>query len=169
MIKFNIPCIARPVDLAKYAPELAEEIAKAAAPIYMWVNLTRGARVQYGLILLEGRRILVALSVTRKPDKDIPKDGVQCTPLGTGTGEADEPQAKALDEELSQQAEALNQRMTAWWAEAWSQGPENARWTVEGVQAFLAECSEQDPALWDFIVNECWRMVNGHRESARKN
>jgi hypothetical protein len=59
--------------------------------------------------------------------------------------------------------------MAAWWAEAWSQGPETARWSIEEVEHFLIECSEQDPALWDFIINECWRMVSEHRESARKN
>jgi hypothetical protein len=162
MGKFNIPRIARPIDLAKYAPELAQEIGEAPPPIYMWVNLTRGAQIQYGFICLEAQRIAKALTAAGKSDKGLPKPAA-------GTGEADEPQARAAIEELSRQAEALNQRTTAWWAEAWSQGPETARWTVEQVQAFLAECSEQDPAFWDFIVHECWRMVGEHRERARKN
>jgi hypothetical protein len=152
--KFNIPRIARPVDLAKYAPELAEEIAAAAPPIYMWVNLTRGFRSQYAEIRQESQKILEVLIAAGKPDKD---------------KKAGEAQVKVKVEELSHRGEALNDHMAAWWAEAWSQGPESARWTVEQVQAFLSECSEQDPALWDFIVAECWRMVNDHRESARKN
>jgi hypothetical protein len=148
MGKFNIPRIARSVDLAKYAPEVAEEIAKAAPPIYMWVNLTRGAHLQYAEIVREWRSVLAPLTAEPTVDKS---------------------QAKAAIQEMSGQAEALNQRTAGWWSEVWSQGPENARWTVDEVQALMVQCSEQDPALWDFIINECWRMVAQHRESARKN
>jgi outer membrane murein-binding lipoprotein Lpp len=151
MGKFNIPRIARPVDLARYAPELAEEIAKAPPPIYMWVNLTRGARSQYAEIRRDSRQVLAALTAAGEADKE----------------KIDE--AKVAIQDLSRQAEALNRRMAAWWAEAWSQGPDMARWSIEEVEHFLIECSEQDPALWEFIINECWRMVSEHRESARKN
>lgn len=153
MGKFNIPRIARPVDLAAYAPELAKEIAQAAPPIYMWVNPTRGVCSRYTELLQDGNKILKALTAAGKPEED----------------KADKAQIKAKMEELIRQSDALNQRMAAWWAEAWSQGPETARWTTEEVQSFLAECSEQDLALWEFIINECWRMVAEHRESARKN
>lgn len=149
MGKFNIPRIARPVDLASYAPELAEEIVAGTSPIYMWVNLTRGAHLQYAEIVREWRSVLASLTATEPT--------------------VDKSQAKAAIEEMSGQAEALNQRTAAWWSEAWSQGPENVRWTVDEVQALMLQCSEQDPALWDFITNECWRMVAQHRESARKN
>ena len=156
MGKFNIPRIARPVDLARYAPELAEEIAKALPPIFMWVNLSRDMRTEYFTNQRETRRLNLAIQETGEKYER------------TET-EKDKAAVKAGSEVLVPQLTAVGTRMTAWWAEAWSQGPETARWTADEVQALLAECSDKDPALWEFIVDECWRMVSQHRESAQKN
>lgn len=150
MGKFNIPRIARPVDLARYAPELAQEIGQAPAPIYMWVNPSRDARAEYVAIRREGRAILLAL-----------REAIAAQDA--------EGAAKMAVEDLTRQAAAIDHRVAAWWATAWSQGAPESRWTVEEVEALIVDCSDKDPGLWEFITNECWRMVAEHRESARKN
>ncbi len=57
----------------------------------------------------------------------------------------------------------------AWWAELWSQGPEETHWTAEEVQAFKDECLQDDPPLWEFVTSETWRLIAEHRKASRKN
>ena len=156
MGKFNIPRIARPLDLAAYAPELAKEIAEAPPPIFMWINLSRDMRTEYFANQREAHRLNLAI---QEIDEKLQK----------AETEKDKAAVKADSESLVPQLAAVGARIVTWWAEAWNQGPEAARWTAEEMQSLLAECFEKDPALWDFIVDECWRLVNQHREGARKN
>lgn len=54
-----------------------------------------------------------------------------------------------------------------WLAECWSQGPD--KWDAADVKKLADHCEDTDPALWSFVQDGMWRLINEHRASARKN
>lgn len=56
--------------------------------------------------------------------------------------------------------------LAAWWAQLWSQGPEDTRWTVEEVQALSA--LDTDPGLMLWCMAQSFQMIRAHRSVNQK-
>jgi len=145
MRRFNIPKIVRPLDLAAYAPELATEIGAASPPIQMWVNMPRRKQAEYSVLITQTNDLIKKLiEAVEKADVETAR-------------------------QLTEATNRVGTEIARWWSEAWSQGPEESRWTVDEVEDFARRCQAEDTALWDFIIQGCRALVREHRESARKN
>lgn len=148
MSKFNIPKIVRPLELAAYAPELAAEIGAAPSPIQMWINPPRCLLERFVDLQAQIRTTAEQISKAIEKKKQV-----------------DQQQIKVLADGMA----GLGDGMAAWWSEVWSQGDADRHWTKDQVREFQLRCMNEDPALWDFIVEGCWQLVREHRERARKN
>jgi hypothetical protein len=55
-----------------------------------------------------------------------------------------------------------------WYADIWSKGPEDTRWTAEEVQDFAEQVFEHSPALWEWLATETARLIVDHRKKKPK-
>jgi hypothetical protein len=53
-------------------------------------------------------------------------------------------------------------------AELWSQGPDEMRWTEEEVKQLVADTQETDPLLWPWLRNKTINAIREHRTRAKK-
>lgn len=60
-----------------------------------------------------------------------------------------------------------NREIVAWFAKVWSLDAAHETDEKEVVD-FASQVVEQDPAIWDFLVNETWVLINLHRAMAKK-
>lgn len=164
-MKIEIRKIVRPIDLADYAPEYAD----ADQQIHVWVNPPRQARVDYYEINQEfsaaaNERLAllqaVAKKVAEESEEDIDPGDLTLDELDLG----EDVQGTLAD--IDAKLEALARRLYGWFAEMWSQGEE--QWTTDDVITVVEACLDADPALWNWIQDEHWRLVREHRDGVKK-
>jgi hypothetical protein len=153
-MKIEIPRIVRRLDLGDYAGEMKE------AHIFMWVNPPRAKRAEIYLISKRIDWVAEAaqlLSPTAPPPV-APQPDMEPNPfIGLSREELE---AKALE---------VHAQLCAWWAEMWSQGEPELRWTAEEVAEFFAGAADTDPKLISFIRSGCLHLMAEHAERAQKN
>ena len=64
--------------------------------------------------------------------------------------------------------EANDEMIGAWFAEIWSQGAGDTRFTPDEVLKLANNCMEQDPRLWIWLVNETVRLITEHYSAKKK-
>lgn len=60
----------------------------------------------------------------------------------------------------------LSHQFAAWYAEIWSQGPVETRWTPEEVEQ-VAEY-ETDPQFYRWLVKRSWALIDQHQMGEQK-
>lgn len=72
--------------------------------------------------------------------------------------------------EATEQAELerIGAEMIAWYAELWSQGPEDTRWSVEDVNTLIEQMNDTDPGLWVWLTGQSQEMIVAHRQQKKK-
>ncbi len=135
--------VTRPLWLREFAEEYDD------IKLDVWVNPTRGMLTDYGDIQKASVGAVVRLKelaelVGTDPDNVTDKEKASVAAL--------------MDD--------ANNRTFAWYADVWSQGNEEI--TPDEVREFSIRCQEDDPALWEFILNKTWELINDHRDRSKK-
>ncbi len=78
------------------------------------------------------------------------------------------PTIKLIEELAELKVKPEKGRITAWFAEIWSQGEEGTRFTVEEVAKLAEDCMEKDPTLWAWLSMQTSRLINEHRVLKKK-
>lgn len=69
---------------------------------------------------------------------------------------------------LGEKLDALAEAEYGWFAEIWSQGAEETRWSVEEVRSLVAGAAETDPGLWNWLMRRTFEMIQAHRDGKKK-
>ncbi len=65
--------------------------------------------------------------------------------------------------------EATEEQINTWFAEIWSQGADDTRFTPEQVLELANSCMERDPLLWIWLVNQTVALITAHISAKKKN
>jgi hypothetical protein len=141
-MQITIHKIVRPLALREFAPEYGDQT------VSVWVNPPRQLLEAYAPVQAESRAI-----------------GRHIQELAKKGGEITEADRQAVASMLS----AVNQRFSAWFAEVWSQDEDpSTHATAEEVQSLSVYCESEDPALWKFLIQGTWQLIDEHRLHAKK-
>jgi hypothetical protein len=184
--KFQVPRIVRPIRLAEYAPEMGE------AMIEVWVNPPRKIMAEFFDIAKQVGEVNKELFelAKRAPVKDEPTNGIQPaldpSPAGIGNDRdagrtnppgASQPDSGTLSKEelaekeklLLEQINQLTEQTYAWYSVIWSQGKDGSNhFSAADVKKLVESLKEQDPSLWPWLAKGTQRLINEHRERAKK-
>jgi hypothetical protein len=64
-------------------------------------------------------------------------------------------------ESLAQRMFSSNGKIYDWYAEIWDQPSDE-------VKEFASQCEKEDPALWVFLMQKTWELINQHRNQSGK-
>ena len=134
--------LVRALALRELAPEYGEDF------ISVWVN--------------PPRQLLESYSAARAESRAVTK---RMAELASQDGEVNQEDRQAVASRLLE----VNQRFFAWFAEIWSQSEDPAtRVTADEVKELAIRSETDDPALWEFLVHGTWRLIDEHRQHAKK-
>jgi hypothetical protein len=152
-MKINIPKVILSVQLGEYAPELQGKV------LHVWVNMPKEKLQEYDDLvtsvqeqsLAEAQKTLTGSASS----EDQPSEGVMKI----------FDQLKAvLNKKRDRKADSLDVKLLQWYAEMWSQGPEETHWTVDELQQLEA----QDPAFLSWCIARSWAERNEHVQRKKK-
>lgn len=63
---------------------------------------------------------------------------------------------------------ATEEQIGTWFSDMWSQGPEDTRFTPEGVKELAHECIERDPQLWIWLIDKTLGLMAEHFGAKKK-
>jgi hypothetical protein len=161
-MKIQIPKVIVPVPMDEFASELKGKY------LYVWVNPPKTKLQEYDdLVTALQSRELETARQTLIPDEQKAEGGRQ---TGEGNG-----QRTVLSRSFDQLAHWLNLRKTtpaagidekllAWYAEIWSQGPDDTHWTV----AELRETEDMDPSFLSWMISRTWQTRTDHLQRKKK-
>ena len=134
--------LVRPLALRELAPEYGEDF------ISVWVNPPRAMLEAYAAARAESRAVTKRMAELASQDGEVSREDRQAV-------------ASRLLE--------VNQHFFAWFAEIWSQSEDPAtRVTTDKVKELAIRSETDDPALWEFLVHGTWRLIDEHRQHAKK-
>jgi hypothetical protein len=64
--------------------------------------------------------------------------------------------------------ESTEDELYAWFAEIWSQGTEDTRFTPDDVLVMSNNCMGQDPQLWIWLVSKTFGLIAEHYNTKKK-
>lgn len=154
-MKIDIPKIVLTVDLGEYATELAGKL------LYVWVNQPKEKLREYDDLvtdlqeksLAEAQKILV--------------DGKEPTavePTPNIIGKVFDQLRTMMLKKREKKGDGIDAKLLQWYAEMWSQGPEESRWTASELQAL----EEQDPSFLSWAIARSWNKRNEHIQLKKK-
>jgi len=139
MGRLQVPKIVRPLALKDYAEEFGQEV------IHVWLNPPRELWLKYDPLVDEAGKIRKRLSDREKPLETV--------------------EAEAAVKRLGE----IGGEIQAWYAEIWSQGPdEKSRWTTGEIEELISGTMKTDPALWPWLTGRTLVMILEHRNLAKK-
>lgn len=152
-MKIDIPKVIVLVELAAYAPELAGKF------LHVWVNPPREKLQEYDDLVTQ----LQEQEVKRAQEQLFP------TQVDKETSGLQKSFNVALHwlkikKDASRKDERLDEHMLRWYAEIWSQGPEDAQWTLEELRTLEA----QDPTFMSWMISETWKARTEHMQRKKK-
>ena len=143
-MNLNIPSVLERLPLKEYHPDFGERA------LFVWVNPTRALLDQRRELL---RELQQHIQNGVEKEKAFPEDPEK----------AEQARQRAIDEYQAFLAE-FNQRMYAWFAEIWSQGPDETHVSAEEIAAWDA----QAPAFVEWLTTRTWDMLAEHRARRKK-
>lgn len=153
-MKINIPKVVVPVELSGYAPELAGQ------QLQVWVNPPQDKLNEYNILLTEiQQQELLDAKKVLLPEADLPEE----EKISVLRKTFDELQ-RLLKIRKAETLQGLDARMLAWYAEIWSQGPQDTQWTVEELQTL----EQKDPAFLSWMISQTWKARVAHVERKKK-
>ena len=139
--------LIRPLRMADFAPEYGDDF------FTVWVNPPRAQLEAYREIRGQNDALLKRLGELAKAKAN------------GGLSELEEGEAQ----KLGLQMRDCSDRVYAWFAEIWSQGPDpSTHSTGQDVRDLAVRCEREDPALWLFLCTQTWHLINDHRDQAKK-
>ena len=150
-MKIVIPKIVIPVDMADYAPELQGQC------LYVWANPPMHVLQEYSRLLTELQADELA---SAQRALEAPAGEVGRSPLWKAFDQA-KLWLKAKKEE---KATGVDPKLLGWYAEFWSHGPVDARWTLDELQAL----EQDDPSFLSWMIGQTWKARAEHLERKKK-
>jgi len=150
-MKIVIPKIVIPVEMAEYSPELAGKF------LHVWVNPPKDK--------LQGYDELVAtlqMQELKTAQANLYPDGKKDSEPGL-LG-AIKTMAHWVSSKKDKRPDGIDVKFLEWYAEIWSQGPEQTRWTVDE----LRELENQDPAFLSWMITQTWATRTAHVQGKKK-
>ena len=160
-MKIQIPKVVIPVEMEVYAAELKGKF------LHVWVNPPKDKLQEYDDLVtaLQERELGKAkeqlLAVSDEPISLANRaDGEKQSFLSRTFDQV----ASMLRVRKEKPAEGVDVKLLEWYAEIWSQGPEDSRWTVEE----LRELEGQDPAFLSWMIAQTWQTRTEHLQRKKK-
>ena len=66
------------------------------------------------------------------------------------------------------QRERSSKKIVRWYAGLWSETEDGGSYNGRDIEHFAEEIIESDPALWAFLCNKTWTMINEFLSAAKK-
>ena len=152
-MKINIPKIILPVSMTDYAPELDGQF------LQVWVNPPKSKLQEYDDLVTELQaRELESARTTLFP-ADETKEAESSGLLKTF-----EMLKHWLHIKAQKKPVGIDEKLLCWYAEMWSQGSEETRWTV----AELRLLEDQDPAFLSWMIRKTWETRADHIQRKKK-
>jgi hypothetical protein len=149
-MKFEIAKIVRPVALAEYAEEYGDR------QILVWVNPPLRLLDEHDQVVGRVREVMRGVLEGPTPSPSLKGRGAQVESAAVG--------ARAWQNEIERAGDDL----VRIFAELWSQGAEDTRWSEEEVRQLVAETVDTDPRLWPWLRNQTIMAIRAHRENVKK-
>jgi hypothetical protein len=150
-MKITIPKVILSVDMVEYSPELAGKY------LHVWVNPPKDKLQEYDDLVtaLQARELETA---QRKlfPEGEEKEESGLLRSFHVLT--------HWLKIKREEKAEGIDEKLLRWYAEIWSQGPEDARWTVEELRTL----ESQDPAFLSWMISHTWATRTEHLQRKKK-
>lgn len=163
-MRINLPKITKALNLRDYAPEMEIEITVLVNPPKADLSRLYELRLQSADLLQRARAANKALLQTRT-DWIITH---KAAPTDADIAEAIETSRAAL-EQIGHETNLIGAEIVAWMRGNWSQGPDEAtHWSVEEIQKLVDYCADQDPALWQWLINRTEQMIEDYRRGQKK-
>lgn len=161
-MKINIPKVVLPVPLNQYATELQGQ------NLFVWVNPPKNKLQEYdNLVTALQTRELETAKRTLLPDEEKAEGGRQNTEGGkqkTVLARTFEQLFHGLKVKSEMKADGVDEKLLSWYAEMWSQGAEDTRWTV----GELKELEQSDPAFLSWMITATWTARTEHLQRKKK-
>jgi hypothetical protein len=142
-VPISIRKIQRPLALRGLAEEYGEDF------ISVWVNPPRAMLEAYAAAKAESQAVTKRMhELASQQNEEISQEDRQA---------------------IAARLLAVNERFFDWFAQIWSQS-ENAAThvTAADVRDLAIRAETDDPALWEFLVHGTWRLIDEHRQHAKK-
>jgi len=162
-MKINIPKVVIPVSLAEYAPELQGKF------LHVWVNQPRERLREYDDLVTEMQERSMA-----EARKSVESQTSKVVPQGDDKGQEGRTSTvmeKVFDQiramlrfKRERKADGIDVKLLKWYAEMWSQGPDDTKWTVDELQ----ELEAQDPAFLSWCIARSWNERLEHMQRKKK-
>jgi hypothetical protein len=151
-MKINIPKVIMQVSLAEYAPELQ------GSYLHVWVNMPMQMLKTYNDLVtdLQARELESAKRMLEMPAQDTAR-----SPLWKAFDQAAHWVSRKKAEDKT---EGVQPAMLAWYANLWSQGPEDTQWTVDELHTL----EQADPAFLSWMITRTWQARAEHMEQKKK-
>jgi uncharacterized protein YydD (DUF2326 family) len=137
--------IVRTLNLRDFAPEMEAEIQ-------VWVNPPRAVLTEYSGLVEAVRSIRTELDSISAQLED--KQEAE-----TGRQRAGE---------LAQRLNEVGRAQMEIFAQLWSQGPEETRWTIQEIEQLVERAADTDPALWLWLCRRTLEMITAYRQGQKK-
>jgi hypothetical protein len=158
-VKINIPKVVVPVHMVEYAAELEGKF------LHVWVNPSKQKLQEYTDLMtgLQKEELETARQILLPQETAKNNGGAVRESSGIIKASFDQ-LAHWLSTKKEQKSNGVDPRLLEWYAEIWSQGPENARWTADE----LHELEMQDPTFLSWMIARTWQTRVEHIERKKK-
>ena len=154
-MKISIPKVIMPVDLGEYAAELTGKT------LQVWVNPSMRKLQEYNDLVTELQTNELAAAretlLSEKPSAEEPRREENLFRLFSQL-------SNWLNMKRNRKTEGTDPKILKWYAEIWSQGPDDTRWSLVELQALEVE----DPAFLSWMISQTWNVRSVHIEKKKK-
>jgi hypothetical protein len=161
MKDFAIPRKIELLKLSEYADGFGDIV------FHVWVNPPRRLLINHDDMVFRVKALTTALMSLKGEIHKLEAD-TKSNPSNSEENAKKLAQIEARKQETIERMARVNEEMTAWLSEIWSQGPEETRMSVEEVKAFLEKTLESDPSFNAWITAKTAKMIADHTEAVKK-
>lgn len=158
-MKIQIPKVVLAVSIVEYAAELEGKY------LHVWVNPPKAKLQEYDELVRQLQaRELESARQTLLPDGPTGSNGADALKGQTILARTFDQVAHWLKIRQREKPEGIDRALLEWYAEIWSQGPQDTQWTVEELRTL----EEQDPAFLSWMIAQTWKTRAEHVERKKK-
>ena len=152
-MKIEIPKVIVQVSLAEYAPELQ------GSALHVWVNPSMAKLNVYNNLVteLQEQELTAARKILMPEQEPAKKDASAFSAIFAEVG-------RWLKVRKEEKPQGVAAPMLAWYAEIWSQGPQDTHWTVDELRML----EQADPSFLSWMIARTWQARAEHMEQKKK-
>lgn len=163
-MRFQPQKIFRSLDLREYAPEIETSIVVMVNPPKSELSRLYELRLQQSRIIQRSQAAVRSLQRARTEwiieHKSMPTDDDLADAIAANRDEL---------EQIANATNLIGAELVAWMRANWSQGPdESTHWSEEDITRLVDYCVDQDPGLWEWLINRTQAMIEDYRRGQKK-